>query len=202
MYIRSVDLSPIKFINLWLPDSIAEEILLPHINEMLQITRRKGGRARASHRGPANRETLLCFLLRYFLESLQSRGRLKDAPIDLCWLKSKLMGVERYEEISAACRWSEEKVAMLHKSFNQLAPSLVTIGVCVTIDETLLAYFGEDARDAEIARFVPNKPHPYGLLGYRAGARLRHTRSRVTVALCPVIPGHLESPTTAALHLI
>ena len=62
------------------------------------------------------------------------------------------MGNTRYEEISAACVWSEKIVDDLHTDFNNRAPTNVTIGVVVNEDETLSSYFGADARDDEIDR--------------------------------------------------
>lgn len=201
-HLRGDSVDEMSFIELWLPESLALDILLPHVNMSLERKRETAGQARHSHRAPVDRETFINFLLRYFLESLQSKGRLKDDVTELVALKRALMGDQRFEEIRAACTWRRTTVESLYKKFNEIAVQLLFLGTVATIDETLLAYFGSDAKELRISRHFPGKPHDYGLLWYRLAVRLRHSRARVTVAMVPIIPGHSVSPTAAARELI
>ena len=82
------------------------------------------------------------YIFRYFLHGLQHKGHLVDSPVDIKDLKSRLMGDTRYEEVSAACIWSEKVIDDLHTDFNQRAPTNVTVGILINGDETVDAYFG------------------------------------------------------------
>lgn len=190
------------FIKLWICNDFLDHAILPALNEQMDLRREKLTGSNAGHRGAVSQRDFYNFLFRYFLDLLIGMGQLSDHLSEINDIKSALMGVDRSKEISASCVWTTADVAGFHFEFNQRAPSLLTIGSIVTIDETLLAYFGEDARVDHIDRCMPGKPHDYGLLSYRAGARLSNTKARVTVALAPIIPGHSYTPTAAALHLI
>lgn len=201
-YFHSHDVKELKFIRLWLPDTTLLTIILPHINEMLDAKRAKAGAGRKSHRAAVDITAFFGYIFRYFLHGLQHKGHLVDSPVDIKDLKSRLMGDTRYEEVSAACIWSEKVIDDLHTDFNQRAPTNVTVGILINGDETVDAYFGSDAREDEIDRYFPGKPHPYGLCGYRAAVRLRFSGGRVTVAFCSIIPRQKWTPTAAALHLL
>jgi hypothetical protein len=176
--------------------------LLKHVNEILHGKRRNGGKARKTHRAEASQAHLEAYLLRYFLTALQKKGYFTNENDDVNALKAALMGHSRFEEISAACQWSEKIIDDLHTDFNRRAPLLIFLGQLLGIDETINAYFGKDAQDAKVSRYIPPKPHNFGLLGYRGAVRLRHSGARVTVALVSVTPEKKWTPSAAALKII
>lgn len=191
----------IDFINYWLPTAIIESLFLPSVNDAMQVKRKEKGGARRKHRGPVSTSDLCNFIGRYFLTLLSKRGKLQAHALELPALQSSLMGKERYDEISACTRWTVSDVANFHNNFNQRANTLLRFGSVVVIDETILAYFGKDAKLAHVLRYYPKKPHDLGLLAYRACTKLFLTKSRITVGLLPVLPIQAWSPTEAALAL-
>ena len=90
----------------------------------------------------------------------------------------------------------------MHLDFNERVPLLISLGSVFTIDETVLAYFGLDARIMDILRLFPKKPHDFGLLSYRASVRLHYTKGRIIVAILPITPGQNYTPTSAALAIM
>ncbi len=181
---------------------IIESLYLPSVNRAMHAKRLNQGKARRRHRGEVSASDLLRFFGRYFLDLLNGHGRLKDHALELRDLQASLMGTDRYEEISACTRWTFPDIAKFHEDFNQRARMLVQLGNIVVIDETILAYFGKDAKVAKVLRYYPKKPHDLGLLSYRACTKLFRTKSRITVGLLPVLPSQTWTPTSAALRLI
>jgi hypothetical protein len=70
-------LTELNFIRSWLPSPEMKRDLLKHINEILGGKRAKAGKGRRSHRADVDEADLEAFLLRYFLEGLQSKGVLQ-----------------------------------------------------------------------------------------------------------------------------
>ena len=194
----------LDFIRSWLPDPSMRNELLEHINEILGGKRRGAGKARRSHRKDATEADLEAYLLRYFLEALQAKGYYTDEPADINALKRRLMGHTRFEEISAACQWSEKIIDDLHTDFNHRASLIIFLGQLLGIDETISSYFGKDAQIAKVSRFIPPKPHNFARTARlsRRAVRLRHSGARVTVALVSVTPNQKWTPTAAAQKII
>ena len=142
------------------------------------------------------------YIMRYMLESLEAKGRIKHRAAEVEELIHQLIGNERADEISPSCNWTELDVEKMHLDFNERVPLLISLGSVFTIDETVLAYFGLDARIMDILRLFPKKPHDFGLLSYRASVRLHYTKGRIIVAILPITPGQNYTPTSAALAIM
>ena len=192
----------IDFIKHWLPPDIVAAVYLRHINEMMAIRAKNMGTARREHRSAVSVLDFYCFLCRYLLVLLADKGRLKDHRRKVDDLMKALMGHNRYEEIYACCEWTDKTIEIFHEDFNSRAPLLLILGAVITVDETLLAYFGLDGKLDEILRYYPHKPHDYGVLGWRAVAKFVLTRTRVTVGMLPTLPHLKYTPTAAANTLI
>ena len=153
------------------------------------------GEARKSHRGEVTLNEMWPYIMRHMLESLEAKGRIKHRAAEVEELIHQLIGNERADEISPSCNWTELDVEKMHLDFNERVPLLISLGSVFTVDETVLAYFGLDARIMDILRLFPKKPHDFGLLGYRASVR-------IIVAILPITPGQNYTPTSAALAIM
>ena len=168
----------------------------------MTVRRNTGGDGRKKKRNDVTVQEFYQYLFHYFLNILLGKGRLTNHLAEVTKLISSLHRGTRFEEISASCQWTPAHVETMHNDFNLRVPMLIRLGLVITIDETVLAYFGIDALRDEILRHIPGKPHPFGLLGYRAVVRLSHSRARVVVAIFPIIPHQMWTPTDAALKII
>ena len=168
----------------------------------MDVRREHMGRARHKRRNSVTLDEFYQFFFHYFLDILIAKDRFKKNRDEPLAVLHSLKRTTRFEEISAACAWTAADVQKMHDDFNRRAMELFKIGVIVTIDETLLAYFGIDAKVQELLRLIPGKPHDFGLLGYRAVALLSHSRARAILVILPQLPSAKWTPTGAALRIM
>lgn len=107
----------------------------------------------------------------------------------------------RRKAINAACSFSEETIIRMYDYFNDLTPHCAFAGSVVTIDETMIAYYGRDGKLVGIWRRIPEKPHQKGLIQYRAVMYLRHSHRRLIYHMHPTLPSRRDTPSAAAIAI-
>lgn len=187
---------------LWLSKSFVTDHLLAPINKIMQLSRKNNAKSSAHYRHQLTVAEFWIWLAKYFCKHLQQWQPQAECVRLLTAAVSSRMGIQRYKKISAALEISEQDIDQLIGAFNKLAQNVARHGSTLTIDETMLAYYGNDAKVDRIWRRIPEKPHAKGLIQWRGFGIFRHSDRRVILSIVPFLPSQRWTPTRAAEHII
>ena len=168
----------------------------------MSLSRRSCSPKIAARRHAANQADFWICLGYFFLEHLIPHLNSPDSLAELAAALPRSPGKNRRKRLSAAMSFGDETVRKLIAHFHTLTPTHVRRGTASTIDETLLAYYGADAKEAQIWRYIPEKPHAKGLIQYRAVSTFKLSLRRVIHAIVLIVPWARDTPTLAALKCI
>lgn len=155
---------------------------------------------RSTRHAVIDREAWLHFAWYFAHHVKMTKAGFADA-VDLMHEADHSMYEARRKAINDACCFSEEAIAKMYEYFNKLASRRVFAGTLVTIDETMIAYYGRDGKLVGIWRRIPEKPHQKGLIQYRAVMYLKLSHRRLIFCLRPTLPSRRETPSEAAIAL-
>jgi len=192
----------LSYLKLWLTDDFLTTLVLPAINSGMALRRKGLAKSYAYRRHEVTLPELWCWLASYFALHLKSFNFLDESTVDAMRMLARATGKNRRKKINGASQFTDDCIAEMSTYFTQHATQQVIAGTSVTIDETMLQYFGRDAKKAKIWRRIADKPHGKGLISYRAVVRLRHSDRRVIVGLLPLLSHSKFTPTEAALTLV
>lgn len=192
----------IDFLRLWLPKTFVVDTWLVAVNENMPIKRNSGSKDTRKLRHKVDEKTFWKWLCRYLREHLRATPGSRDAVAKLHSIRFRGMGDGRFKKINGVLAFSEATLVKLFDVFNDLAPQLVQCGSAITIDETILSYYGRDARAVKIWRVMREKPHQKGLIQWRSIAEFRLSSRRVILNIVPFLPTQRYTPTQAAVKMI
>ena len=192
----------IDYLRLWISNEFVNEHFLPAMNANLALSREHGAKSGRRYRHQATEADFWFWLAHYFAYHLIAPTEFRTRITNLQSALAGTTGIQRYKKLNAAIHFPLETLKKLFVQFNTIACRLVHHGSAVTIDETLIEYFGRDAKDAGIWRYIPEKPHSKGLMQWRAVCVLRHSRRRIILHIVPLLPSPLHTPVAAASIII
>lgn len=192
----------LAYLRLWLPNSLLDDIWLRSTNANLKILRRTGAKSTAARRHAATLTELWEFLAHYCFDHLNLQRGYPECHARFAAALEGTMGITRREKLGKAMDFSDETLVEIYDFFNQYTPTKALRGSAATIDETILAYYGADAKTAGVWRCIPEKPHQKGLLQYRAVATLKLSQRCVILAIEALFSMRRSTPTQAALLLL
>ena len=192
----------IDFLRLWLTQDFVNGHFLPAMNNNLSVMREHGAKVVRRYRHQATEADFWKWLGSYFADHVNT---LKHAPPESkasCDSLMACIGKARKKELNAAIRFPEEKVRDTVTQFNSITKAVVHRGSTSTIDETMIAYFGSDAKRLKIWRRIPEKPHAKGMMQWRSVSVFRNSSRRVILGIVALLPSQQCTPVEAASLLI
>lgn len=196
------ELREMDFLRLWIPDDFLNTTWLPAINSIMRPSRDKLAKSARRYRHQVTVPDFWLWFARYFATHLIPRQGEPDCIPALKAALGSICGKQRLHKMNAAMQVSEDALVKMFDAFNDLAAKIVHRGSAITIDETMLAYYGHDARALKIWRRIPEKPHQKGLIQWRGVGVFRHSRRRVILVIVPFLPSHRCTPTQAAEKIV
>ena len=146
-------------------NEFVNEHFLPAMNANLALSREHGAKSGRRYRHQATEADFWFWLAHYyFAYHLIAPTEFRTRITNLQSALAGTTGIQRYKKLNAAIHFPLETLKKLFVQFNTIVCRLVHHGSAVTIDETLIEYFGRDAKDAGIRRYIPEKPHSKGLM--------------------------------------
>lgn len=191
-----------QFLHKWISDEFLTDCFFVPLNKVLNASREHHTKTNAEYRHRAKIAEFWKWLAMYFAEHLIMTKEMRQACANLVGQLCSCMGKCRYKSFNAAMMFSDDGLKNLLEQFNKVAANIIRRGNAVTIDETLIAYFGHDAKQAGIWRRIAEKPHPKGLIQWRAVSTLRHSNRRIILCIVPCFPWQQHTPVNAASEII
>lgn len=200
-YLRAQQ-TELDYLRMWFSASFMRDHWLPAVKRSMKTQKDTSATSTASHRHEPKEDELWRHFAIYWMHHLKVSNQILPQYAALTEKVKPLIGKERRKILNAACEFSDQTLKELYNCFNKVAPTLIFCGTAVTIDETLIAYYGQDGKLAGVFRRIPEKPHQKGLIQYRAVVYMHHSRRRATVSLLPILPQRHYTPSQAATELL
>jgi hypothetical protein len=194
-------MTELDFLQMWLTEEFVREHWLEALKPTMAENHRRGAISTASTRHEVSECEAWLHFAWYFAHHVKMTNADFADAVDLMRETDHAMYEARRKTINAACCFSEDAITKMYEYFNNLAPQRVFAGTVVTIDETMIAYYGKDGKLVGIWRRIPEKPHQKGLIQYRAVMYLKHSHRRLIFCMRPTLPSRRETPSEAAIAL-
>jgi len=194
-------MTELDFLQLWLTEEFVREHWLEALKPTMSVSRKNGAKSTRQTRHTVIEREAWLHLGWYFAHHVKMTEKDYAVAVDLMHEADHAMYEARRKAINAACCFSEDAITKMYEYFNNLAPRRVFAGTVVTIDETMIAYYGKDGKLVGIWRRIPEKPHSKGLIQYRAVMYLKHSHRRLIFCMRPTLPSRRETPSEAAIAL-
>lgn len=191
----------LAYLQHWLTEDFVRTLWMPAANKVMGVARKNRAKSTEKHRHElSEREAWLHLAIHLAKHARVTAPDYADTAAVLAEATHTL-GKARCKAINAASDFSEDDILSLYQYFNELVPRRIASGTVVTIDETIIAYYGRDGKLKGIWRRIPEKPHSKGLLSYRAVTYFKHSMRRAILCLVPLLPSSRLTPSEAAIKI-
>lgn len=174
--IRNGPLTPLTIARMILTGELLVTALLDPLNRKLAETRERVGHSH--HLGEVNINTLW----QYITTDAAAETNSEEKPYatltkmeKLAEMEKRDLGKKRYQVIHSHLGQIEYDLELITSVICKNAQALFEPSSYATVDESVLAYAGEDMIAQMIQVFIPRKPHPFGILFHGAVMLASHS---------------------------
>lgn len=171
----------------WLTEGFMRTIWIAAMNEVMAVARKSLAKSTAKYQHAVTVPEAWRHLAIYLAKHARVTNPDYALAVEVLDEAKSVLGKCRRKAMNAACDFAQDKVKHMYEYFNLQALSHVHSGSVVTIDETVLAYYGRDGKVNGIWRRIPEKPHSKGLLQYRTVTYLRYSLRRFVLSILPLL---------------
>jgi hypothetical protein len=146
--------------------------------------------------------TLWKYFVRRCIEGLIKHVKHTIDTTTLTSLKHQLLGEHRAVAIHSCLSFGQQQLESIFDSVPAYVQKVIAAGTTSCVDESIFVHYGRQAFEHGQLRFIPAKPHNFGMLSYLLCQRLLLTRIPICLGICPVFLRERPKPIDAALELI
>jgi hypothetical protein len=179
-----------------------ERFILPELNSALHQHRLQASEGRKKFFAPATSKDLTCYFMNRFLRALRTLTLSEKQEHKLITLRHTLIGKNRAKALKAALGFGDHKVEIIISSLHSYLQEFIAAGPTFVVDETIFGHFGKPAAELRRLRFIPGKPHDYGLFSYTLSQRFIFSQIPVLLDLIPTWLLQSDSPDDAVLRFV
>lgn len=187
---RNTFVSPFEVVREVLPACFMKTALLLPINASFRQAPNQ------KRKSPLSLDGLWHYVTSHFAAKVDMKDRGNWDELEMDW-KSLFVGKKRNSAIHAAFKDIQICEQIWVDTICANMRSLFSPGSFVTVDETVLAYTGQDMIDRKIQVFIPRKPHPFGALLHGACMVAQHSNLPFFVDWKLRWTGQIGTPTVA-----
>jgi hypothetical protein len=137
------------------------------------------------------------FILSFFKETAEWSSKqyiLRDH-------KLKAVGKQRFKALKSCLSFSDEDIVALIRAFEENLVKIVQPSNYCTVDESILAFVGDDMRADGVQVHIPRKPHPDGVELFQLCMQLGLSSRVISFGMSPRLVSHLVGPAEAVAEL-
>ena len=178
------DYTELEFLELILGTWL-EESVLPSLNRNIDSLRPTMAIDQQRRWHHSNKEELVRFFLRRFIEGLLKHEKHNLAVATLALMVKDLLGETRSAVLNRALALGYNELGDIITAIPNLILRFVILGSISCIDEHIFPHYGKIAFDMGILRHIPGKPFDYGILSYLLAQRLSLSQLPICLSICP-----------------
>lgn len=196
------ELTELDALQLLLTDKFLTSTLLYHINSIAAEKKQNASKSEKRRFNAIDINIFWCFLGKYLLENLFAKGKVTEEKGRYEDLMINFIGKHRYNAIFSLFDLTEQQLENVFQELRKQIIEVIAIGSSLTMDETIVEYYGKDMVDAGIATNIPGKPHDYGLIIHMLAQLLLWSRLPIIVDFEPKMPSNKPTPKNAMLKMV
>lgn len=197
-------LTPFGLLRKLVSDEDVERHLLTHINASMRSQKEScklSGSGRGKRSGKTDIPGFWLYTLYSLIKGALSAGRSPNDAARLANFRPPF-GEHKMKDLGHGFCMPKTDIRKFAASVCSNTRSLVNLGNYLTVDETLIEYYGKSMLLLHEDIYIPHKPHDFGLLMHGAMMETEHSKLPIFVGLEMRLHGHKLTPSDALFQLV
>jgi hypothetical protein len=175
--------------------------IIPHVNQNLKNRQSTCAAGEFSRYKACDAKEWWLFFAIMLSDRLKKQGKAEGITENMTKSLCSLISPHRVTALKVAHSFTEEQMKTLAETLRKNLRTLVALGNFALVDETLIAYRGNDMRKLRIDVCIPHKPHAYGMLRYGIVQVFLYSGAPILIDSDTRLPSHKISGSDALVLL-